>query len=172
MKAMAAGLVIVMAAGMAQANVQDLLAKPWSFAAVGNSDQLALRAGLRDGAGEVGLEGLWLDGLRVDQEAVGLSVYGTWDAIDRVPIPFTLPFGVGGGEVTATGYLGCKVGALANVKGHTDFDATAAGIVGLRFGSERVLVGLEWQAAVTQDMWSVMADTDKHVLMASITFRK
>jgi len=153
----------------------DVQAKSWPMTVIGNGDQIAVGIGLRpgDAAGrsEVGLRLGWTDGLDGDQEAVKLAAYATWDVLKDVDLPFVMPFGLGGGNIKATGYLGALVGVLANTKGETDLDAVAAGLVGVSMGDERIRVSLEYQLPVTEKFWEVLTVPEGSRLLLGLTYR-
>ena len=155
------------------AGVAGAVDSQWTVTAVGNDDEIALRAGFRpgdDGRGEIGIEGLWTDGIRTGEEAVGCSAYGTWDLMDKVTLPWTLPFGMGGGSLVMSSYVGAKLGVLVNSPGPSDYDAQAAGLLGLRYGNDHVRLGLEVQVPVTEEMIQGFSSPDGGRLMVSVGY--
>jgi len=145
---------------------------PLTTSLLGSNDQLELRLGYRPQAGrsEIGLDGIWLDGLEGVAEGYGLAAYATYDVVSGLDLPWTMPFGMGNGTLKADGYLGARIGMVSPRDGDFDPDATAALLAGIRFGGPKVQVGVEFQQNLTKDLWSSLADLPESRVVACVGY--
>lgn len=140
-------------------------ASPWTLGAAGNQDAFSVIGGIRPGADaktEYRVSLNYYDGLKPDtHQAIGLALGATYDVISEANIPFEFPWGIGKGNLKATGYLGGEVGFLVNVKGKAEYDAVAAGIVGVSVGDQENRLGVELLVPVDSDAApQLLADMD------------
>lgn len=123
--------------------------------AVGNDDLLSLRVGARpwQGRTEIGLFGIWLDGLKEgEDEAYGGGAYATYDVVQDAQ------FTVLTYSVPATIYVGGQMGFLH--REDSDEDATASLITGVSFGDAKIRIGAEYQYMLDESMWKEFGVVD------------
>jgi hypothetical protein len=141
-----------------------VVAKPvWTVGAVGNGDEFGVIGGVRPSAEaktEFRVEMLYLDGIRENtQTAMSGAVGATYDVFDG-NVPFSFPFGLAKGTVDIRGYFGGEVGIVGNIKGPTNYDAVAAGIVGVSVGDTVNRVGVEALLPLRIASWTDLANLD------------
>jgi len=148
----------------------------WAATAYGSDDMLGLRVGMRPWGGrtELGLFGMWLDGLAAgdaksdsgsnQQECFGGGVYGTYDVVQQAEftiIKYQMPIDI---------YIGGQLGMIH--RADSDEDATAMLMTGLAFGDGGIRIGVEYSYALTRDYWKEFADIDdKHNLFLTLGIR-
>lgn len=139
---------------------------------LGNADQLELQLGYRPDAGkaEIGLSGIWLDGLAGVAEGYGAAAYATYDVVSGLDLPWTMPFGLGNGTLKGDGYIGAKVGFVSPTDGEFDPDATASLLAGIRFGGPKVQIGVRYEKNLTEDLWSSLAALPDSRVVASVGY--
>lgn len=133
--------------------------------AVGNSDLLSLRVGITpwQGRTELGLYGIWLDGLTEDAEGEGFGggLYATYDVVqdaDWTIMSFSVP---------VTYYAGGQLGVLHGED--SDEDAQASFLTGLTFGDDRVRIGVEYSYLLDDGLWKEFGTIDdNHRLMLTL----
>ena len=143
---------------------------------VGNDDLLSLRVGVRPWAGrtEIGLFGIWMDGLvegdqksddSVNQlESWGGGVFATYDVVQDAA------FTVLSYQVPVDVYVGGQLGAVHLDNGNDD--ATAALMTGVMFGDAGVKIGVEYSYQLSRDLWKEFGTfDDKHRLLLSLGVR-
>jgi hypothetical protein len=135
--------------------------------AVGNMDllkaEIGWRPGLTEDRTEVGLWGMWLDGIREDGEAGGFGVYGSYDLVKDAPLKI-FEF-----QVPVTWQVGTAVGVLWPEAGA---DATANLFTGLNFGDGKIRLGIRAEYYLTKDLWRELADIPEDArLLATIEYR-
>lgn len=169
---MKALMIVVVLLAMMVGPAMAVAIPPLTGTLLGNNDQLELRVGYRPDAGksEIGLSGLWMDGLNGTVEGYGLAAYATYDVISNLEIPWTLPWITTTGKLLADGYLGARVGFITPRDGEFDPDASAALLGGIRFGGPKVQIGVEYQANLTKDLWSSLADVSDSRVVASVSY--
>jgi|GEM_PF-3278990 len=148
----------------------------WTATAYGSDDMLGLRVGMRpwEGRAEIGLFGLWMDGLAEgdeksdtgpnQQEAWGGGIYGTYDVVQQAEftvLQYQMPVDI---------YVGGQLGLLH--RADSDEDATAMLMTGISFGDGGVRLGVEYQYLLDEDLWKEFgAFDDKHRLLLVIGMR-
>ena len=124
----------------------------------------------RGGRVEVGADVTWMDGIAADEvEGWRFSFVGTYNLVDAAPLKLPAL-----GEIPATWYIGGLGGALLPTEGAADgdWDATAALLTGLRLGDGKTWIGVEYQYALTNQLWSQLADIpDEHSLLFAAGLR-
>ena len=135
----------------------------------GDHDALKPYIGIRPGERtEVGLYGLYADGMAGTDEGIGAGVYATYDLIADAN------FTVLEWSVPATIYIGGELGGIWNNPdvGSRTGDVTAALTTGVLFGGDKLKIGVELSYALTEDLWKElsMVDPEARVLF-NIHFR-
>jgi hypothetical protein len=139
----------------------------WIGIGLGSDDLVTGRA-LYDSGGraKVGGELSWMDGIGAGEvEGWRVAFVGAYDVLQDVPlkVPY-LP------EVSSTWYIGGLAGVLFPESASAD--ATAALMTGFTIGGERASIGIEYQYALTDDLWGELAEIpDKHRVMFTASFK-
>ena len=128
-----------------------------SLVGLASDDMVSGRLLWGDG-GRVQLGGdvTWMDGIAAEEvEGWRFAFVGTYALIDEAPLVLPLV-----GELPATWYIGGLGGALVPTEGEAEghWDATAALLTGFILGTDRAWIGAEYQYALTDDLWSELAD--------------
>jgi hypothetical protein len=160
----------------AQAQEESSIFDNWTVTTYGNDNMLGVRAGVRpwEGRTELGVLGFWMDGLQEgdeksdtgsnQQESWGGGIYGTYDVVQDAE------FTVLSYQVPIDIYVGGQLGALH--RADSDEDATAALLTGMSFGDAGIRLGVEYQYALTDDLWKELAPMDdKHHLFLTLGVR-
>jgi len=163
-------VILLCLAAVAQAD------KVWTVGALGGDDYLAGRVGVRpaepEGRSWIGLQ---FSGQEDSEgmDTLGLAAVGTWDLVHEYPVPITLPFDAGQVELVTTVYTGAVIGGLRveETGGGHDYDATAALLVGLAWGDEKVKFCVEWQRAFTAADWDQLADIDDSRFVIGLAYQ-
>lgn len=142
--------------GAQEASLEPVEGDGLTLTAVGSDDLLSLRVGLRPWSGrtEVGVFGLYLDGLReADDPRAGGGVYGTYDLVDEAEMTILRL------QVPVVWYVGVELGALDMPAGR--IDATASLLTGLTFGDGRNQIIVEARYAPGPKLWEELADLEE-----------
>lgn len=160
------GILICIACALAWA----VAAQAQVVSVVGNDDEVGVRVGYRPGEkGEMGLFGLYTDGLKDGTEAAGGGLYATWDVMAG-------DFDLLGYKVPSVLYAGGLLGVLSTQdklkEEGRQTDAIAALMTGLSFGDETIRIGIEAQYAFSKEQWRALADVDENSkLLLNLSYR-